>query len=695
MSGSTSPRRLLDISDAERYRCLAEAAFEGVVFTKDGIILDGNRPFFEMTGYDREALIGTSVLNLVAPEHRAAVSERIATQDETLTESQCICQDGSVIDVEVRGRMMRCGEEPVRVTAIRDISERKAAERDLRSARDRLRQRVQKHTDALVALNKTLGDDAQARVAAPQYQKWMALTASEIGMGILTSAEQFIEANEAFARLFGYDTPKALVGRSWDALFDAATADRLTDAVLPAARATGGWAGEISGRRADGASLHLGVSIIVMESGGLIFVCRDIAERKEAKAALQQYAQRLKNLREIDQAILSAQSPAAIAEAALERMWHVVPCIRSSVVLFDEAVTEGEVLAYFHDGDTQLGNGLCFPAEAFRLTDALRQGDMEVVPNIEAVPQTEILKELSEEGIRSYVTLPLMVEDQLIGILNIGADQPGAFGDDHKRIAQEVANQLAIGIRQARLLEQVQEQTERLEQRVAERTAELESFTYSVSHDLRTPLRAIDGFTRLLRDQYAGCLDDEGRRLLNVVYDSAQKMGDLIDGLLALSRMGRRDMRRRRVDMDALARDVADDVLRTVPERDIDLTIDDLPQARGDRSMLQQVFANLLSNAVKFTRGCAPARIAITVEKRGDEVVYTVEDNGAGFDMDYADKLFGVFQRLHDESDFEGTGVGLAIVERIVTRHDGRVWAEGTEGEGATFSFALPAAAAE
>ena len=684
----------LSLDDTERFRCLAEAAFEGVVFAQDGIILDGNAPFFEMLGYDRDALIGTSVLNLVPPSYRDTVRRKIETEDEQPYESQCLHRDGSIIDVEVRGRSMNCGGDGVRVTTVRDITERKAAERELKRTRDHLQHQVQKHTDALVSMNEMLRGNIQSsaqKVAAPQRQKWMALTASDVGMGVLSPGEMFLEANEAFARIFGYDDPASITGRSWDVLFDAQTVAWLASDVLPDAMRSGGWAGEVNGRRAcDGAPVHLGGSIIVMEEGGLIFVCRDITEQKEAETALRQYAQRLENLREIDQAILSAQSPEAIAEAALQRMWHVVPCVRSSVVLFDDDHTEGEVLAYFHDGDTRLGNDLRFPMEAFRVTETLQQGGVEVVTDIEAVTPTRILRRLKDEGIRSYVSIPLMVDGRLIGQVNLGADQHGAFGGEYLRIAREVTNQIAIAIRQARLLEQVQEQTERLEQRVAERTAELESFTYSVSHDLRTPLRAIDGFARLLREQYAHQLDEEGQRLLDVVYDSAQKMGTLIDGLLALSRMGRRDMHRRVVDVGALVRDVVDDVLRTEEERAIEIDIGDLPHARGDRSMLQQVFTNLLSNAVKFTRNESPAQIRVGGEVRDDEVVYTVADNGAGFDMAYASKLFGVFQRLHDEAEFEGTGVGLAIVERIVTRHDGRVWAEGAVGDGATFSVALP-----
>ncbi|MGE5758609.1 MAG: sensor histidine kinase, partial [Sideroxydans sp.] len=236
-----------------------------------------------------------------------------------------------------------------------------------------------------------------------------------------------------------------------------------------------------------------------------------------------------------------------------------------------------------------------------------------------------------------------------------------------------------------------------LEQRVAERTAkleaankELESFAYSVSHDLRVPLRAVDGFSRMLLKRYEDKLDDEGKRQLNIVRDNAQRMSRLIDDILAYSRMGRLDMSMTQIDMDALAREVFDELKSSLAGRELSVEINALPPCQGDLAKLREVWANLLSNAIKFTRNRTPALVEVAGHTQGDEVIYYVKDNGAGFDMQFADKLFGVFQRLHRIEDFDGTGIGLAIVKRIVIRHGGRVWAEGKLDEGATFYFALP-----
>ena len=220
---------------------------------------------------------------------------------------------------------------------------------------------------------------------------------------------------------------------------------------------------------------------------------------------------------------------------------------------------------------------------------------------------------------------------------------------------------------------------------------ELEAFSYSVSHDLRAPLRHIDGFVKMLNKHSGDKLDERGRRYLGIIDDSAQRMGVLIDDLLVFSRMSRAELRLSKVSTDSLVHEAVDGLQTEINGRQIHWDIGALPEVEADPSMLQQVWVNLISNAVKYTRPRQTAEIQIGYsDSDGKEYVFFVHDNGVGFDMQYADKLFGVFQRLHREDEFEGTGIGLANVSRIVHRHGGRVWAEGNPGTGATFYFSLP-----
>jgi signal transduction histidine kinase len=266
--------------------------------------------------------------------------------------------------------------------------------------------------------------------------------------------------------------------------------------------------------------------------------------------------------------------------------------------------------------------------------------------------------------------------------------------DDELGLLTDSFNQMLTEIQEQN--KQIVSFNQKLEQNIAERTKQLEStnkeleaFSYSVSHDLRSPLRSIDGYSRILLEDYGNKLDEEGKRILHVVMRNAIRMGQLIDDLLAFSRIGKQSLTKVNLNLESIVTGVVDE-LKSADTKAVEFNIKAILPARGDSSMLRQVLTNLVSNAIKYSlkKENPAVEIGSYVDKKF--TVYYVKDNGAGFDMRYYDKLFGVFQRLHSSNEFEGTGVGLALVHRIITKHGGRVWAEAKVDQGATFYFSLP-----
>ncbi len=483
----------------QRFRTLAEASFEGIALTEDGVVTDCNDQLVQMLGWSRSELVGKSIMDFTAPESRALAEEAMRTEEQRPYEHMCIRKDGTVFPVEIRARSARIGSRTVRLKAINDITRRRQTEDSLRESEARYRAIVESQVDLV---SRYLPDTTLTFV------------------------------NDAYCEFFG-KTREELIGQSY-----------------------------------------------------LFMIAPDFREvvRKETENF--------------------PNDPVPIS---------------------------GEYVNIRHDG-----------AERW----------------IQWVVQ----------GIRDK-------DDRVVELQAVGHD----------------INRLKTAEAEIRAL------NDGLERRVRERTAqleaavkELEAFSYSVSHDLRAPLRAINGYTSILMKECSPSLDEKGARMCSAVLENTVRMGKLIDDLLSFSRLGRVEIQSVEIAMEEAAGAAFLEVTTQENRGRIDLRLEAMPRAMGDPTLIRQVWINLLSNAVKFSAKRDRPVIHAGGMREGAENVYFVRDNGAGFDMQYADKLFGVFQRLHTEREFTGTGVGLAIVSRVVLRHGGRVWAEGEQDKGATFFFALP-----
>ncbi|HAM50253.1 MAG TPA: hypothetical protein DCP92_06005, partial [Nitrospiraceae bacterium] len=336
---------------------------------------------------------------------------------------------------------------------------------------------------------------------------------------------------------------------------------------------------------------------------------------------------------------------------------------------------------------------------------AIAEGRHVISADFEEEPQMLPWRERARaHGIRSSSAFPLYSDGSVAGALTIYSEKPSFFTEEEISLLLSVNENIsfaldAISSEKKRLEaeESLRLINEELERRVAMRTIELaetnkelEGFSYSVSHDLRAPLRHMSGFVQLLRKKLREHPDEQTHQYTDAIAGASKKMGMLIDDLLAFSKIGRTEMKKRKVSLDNLVREAVNEIQDDVKGRNITWEIDELPDIYGDQSLLRLVFVNLLSNAVKYTSTRPQAEIKVGWKDEGSEIICSVKDNGVGFNMAYVDKLFGVFQRLHTQDEFEGTGIGLANVQRIISRHDGRTWAEGAEGQGATFYFTLP-----
>ena len=614
-----------------RLAAIVESSDDAIIGKSlDGILTSWNRGAERIFGYVEAEVLGRPMLLLIPPDRLAEEPEilrRIAGGERVAHfETVRVRKDGVRINISVAISPVR--DEGGRIVGASTIA-RDTTERT--RLEERLREMEERFTllfhDSPVAINLSRASD-----------------------GVI------VEANRAWVQLTGYTTAEA-VGRTGPdlGLVDRASRERGWDrlrqeGLIPPT--------EYTLRTRDGASRVVLASSKVLAVAGephALGSMLDVTAWKEAE----------KRLRASEASLLAAQTRAKIGS------WEIDLVGRKSVWSGEMFRIMGRDPALGPPALVERANNV-HPEDRAAYEHTLNEAiatRREFAHDLRIVRPDGAVRWVSTRGALEFDTVGALV--RLTGTTQDITDRKEAENEVHRLNAE-------------------------LEHRVAERTAqlaeanrELEAFSYSVSHDLRAPLRAVDGFSQAVLEDFGSSLPPEGRRYLTTIRTGAQRMGALIDDLLTFSRLGRQALDRRTIDTGVLVREILNDEGAPWPGREVEVRVGELPPCQGDLALIRQVWVNLIANALKYTRNRARAEVEIGCRREPTSDTFYIRDNGTGFDMRYAGKLFGVFQRLHRAEEFEGTGVGLATVQRIVTRHGGRVWAEGELDRGATFFFTL------
>jgi PAS domain S-box-containing protein len=557
------------------------------------------------------------------------------------------------------------------------------------------------HAAAFEGRQARLEERTRAMQDSEQRFKQLVDVAQE---GIWVADDQGIitYVNPRMAELLGYQNGALLGHPVFEFIDDGSRTNAIRALMRPSAAAADSQ--DLRFRRKDGSELWGLVSatpIVGRDGGrvGIVGMVTDITQRKQAEAGRRRSAERLAALNDMDQAILAARSPAEIGRAALGRLRRMIPCQRCTVVMFDLQRQEAQMIAGYAKDRPLAPDPV--PLGHLPAGEVLRRGAVRYIEDLTRADELpEILRPLAEDGMRSILSIPLIVDSETIGEIEIASMTPATFDSEHREIAQEIAAPVAIAIQHARLRDELGRQTAELERRMAERgaalraaNAELETLLYSISHDLRAPARHLGGFAQLLLDDCGPALDPTVRHYAERIREGASRMASLMDDLALLARIGRQDLLRRDVDLNTLVEDVVGELQPQLDSRQVEWHIEQLPVVECDPALARIAISSLLSNALKFTRTREAAQIRIRPIESDNQAGIAIQDNGVGFKMAYAGKLFGLFQRLHRNDEFEGNGAGLALVQRIVHKHGGRVWAESELDAGATFNmtFGRPA----
>jgi PAS domain S-box-containing protein len=636
----------------------------------EGRVLSWNRGAERMFGYTSAEMVGESIMRIVSPdrpEEESRILREVLTGETRHFETVRVRKDGEHIEVALTISPIRNARgEIIGISSIaRDITAHNRAVRELHRS------------------------EAQFRLIWENVLDGMRLT-DEQGNILLV--------NEAYCRLVEKSRAE-LEGKTIAAAYDPNREKQILEQHRKRFSERG--VAQHSEREItlwNGKKVHLETSNSFLElpnqSAMLVSTFRDISSRKQAEAREAAFAKLARKLSEVTSAGAAAR---VIAETASDLMgWdacsldlyspetdHVTPVINIDTV---SGLRLDVAPAYGNQPPSPIVRQVL--AHGGQLV--LRQEPFQFSPGVVPFGNTS-------RPSASLMYVPIRLGEKVIGILSIQSYTPRAYREQDLATLQTLADQCSGALERVRAAEEVRKLNAELEQRVLQRTAELsaanremEAFTYSVAHDLRAPLRHINAFARILHEDYGKALGDEGNQFLENIQSGSRNMSQLVDDLLNLARIGRQELKREPTALKGLVETTVEELKRETTERQIDFRIEPLPVAQCDPGLMKVVFSNLLSNAIKYTRPRPTAKVEIGAQKHNGGTAVFVRDNGVGFDMRYANKLFGVFQRLHRPEDFEGTGVGLATVDRIIRKHGGKVWAEAEVDKGATFYFTLP-----